>query len=249
MLTLVITPTYNEEENLPRLVTALLGVDPSLDLLVVDDGSPDGTGDLADALATVQPRVHVLHRAGKQGLGTAYLAGFRYALTHDYEAIVEMDADLSHNPADLARLLAPVAAGEADLVLGSRWTEGGGTRNWSVKRQCISRSGSWYARTVLQMPVRDLTGGFKCFHRRVLERLDLDSVRASGYGFQIELTYKAALAGFRVQEIPIIFTERIHGLSKMSQQIVFEAMVMVWRLRLEQFTAGHAKSALGRALG
>jgi dolichol-phosphate mannosyltransferase len=247
--TLVVIPTYNEWENLPPLVTAVLAVDPALDVLVVDDGSPDGTGELADALAAAQPRLRVLHRQGKQGLGTAYLAGFRDALARDYAAVVEMDADFSHDPADLPRLLAPVAAGQVDLVLGSRWTAGGGTRNWPRTRQGLSRGGSWYARTVLQVPVRDLTGGFKCFHRRVLERLDLDRVRTGGYGFQVELTYKAILAGFRVQEIPIIFTERVHGVSKMSQQIVVEAMGMVWRLRLEQVTAGLTKPALGRARG
>jgi dolichol-phosphate mannosyltransferase len=249
MRTLVVIPTYNERENLPPLVAVLLATDPTLDLLVVDDGSPDGTGALADRLAAQHSRLHVMHRAGQRGLGAAYLAGFRYALARDYEAVVEMDADFSHDPADLPRLIAPVQAGEADLVLGSRWTTGGGTRNWPLRRQGISRGGSWYARTVLQVGVRDLTGGYKCFHRRVLQQLDLDSVRTGGYGFQVELTYQALRAGFRVQEVPIVFTERVHGVSKMSRQIVFEAMGMVWRLRWQHVTAGWTRPALGRARG
>jgi dolichol-phosphate mannosyltransferase len=232
MRAIVIIPTYNERENLARLIPALLAQEPPLDILVVDDNSPDGTGDLAETFARATSRVRVLHRAGKQGLGTAYLAGFRQALAHGYEYIIEMDADFSHDPADLPRLLAAAERDQADLVLGSRWVQGGGIRNWPYLRQLISRGGSLYARCILGVAVRDLTGGFKCFRRRVLESLDLDSVRTSGYGFQIELTYYALRAGFEVREIPIIFTERVHGTSKMSGRIVAEAMVAVWMLRL-----------------
>ncbi|MEN9938697.1 MAG: hypothetical protein RLZZ387_5276 [Chloroflexota bacterium] len=231
MRTLVIIPTYNERENLGRLVPEILRQDPAIDVLVVDDNSPDGTGDLARSLSARSHRVRTLHRPGKQGLGTAYLAGFREALSSGYQQVVEMDADFSHSPADLTRLITPVLAGEADLTLGSRWAPGGGTRRWPVRRQLLSRAGSLYARTVLGVPVRDLTGGFKCFHRRVLLALDLDSVQSAGYGFQIELTYRAIQAGFRVREVPIIFTEREHGVSKMSGAIVGEAMRMVWVLR------------------
>ncbi len=234
MRSIVIIPTYNERENLASLVAAVLKADPAFDLLVVDDNSPDGTGALADELARHSDRVRVLHRSGKAGLGAAYLAGFAYALDCDYACILEMDADFSHDPADLPRLLAPVRDGRADLVLGSRWTPGGGTRGWPLLRQIISRGGSWYARTILGVPVRDLTGGFKCFHRRVLERLDLGAVRTSGYGFQIELTYRALQAGSRVLEVPIVFSERRCGQSKMSGRIVAEALAMVWRLRLDR---------------
>jgi len=231
MRTLVIIPTYNERPNLSLLIPAVLAADPNLDVLVVDDNSPDGTGVLADILAQETSRVHVLHRDGKQGLGTAYLAGFRYALARDYDAIVEMDADFSHDPADLPRVLASVHGGEADLALGSRWIAGGSTRNWPWYRKLISRGGSWYARTVLGVPVRDLTGGFKCFHRRVLLALDLESVQTKGYAFQIELTYRALRAGFRVREVPITFAERVRGQSKMSGAIISEAMGAVWHLR------------------
>ena len=247
MVTLVVVPTYNERENLVGLVQAILAVDHTLDVLVVDDNSPDGTGRLADALAKETSRLHVLHRPAKQGLGTAYLAGFRYALARNYTCVVEMDADLSHDPADLPRLLAPIRSGAADLTLGSRWVSGGGTRNWPIWRQLISRGGSWYARTILGVGVRDLTGGYKCFHRRVLESLDLDAVRSSGYSFQIELTYRALRAGFRVHEIPIIFTERLHGSSKMSWGIVAEAVGAVWRLRFAQ-TVAYSREGTLRAV-
>ncbi len=234
MRAIAIIPTYNECENLGPLVAAVLKADPALDILVVDDNSPDGTGALADELARHSDRVRVLHRPGKAGLGAAYLAGFAYALDRDYQCILEMDADFSHDPADLPRLLAPVRAGGADLVLGSRWAPGGSTRGWPLHRRIISRGGSWYARTILGVPVRDLTGGFKCFHRRVLGRLDLSAVRTSGYGFQIELTYRALQAGSRVLEVPIVFSERRCGQSKMSGRIAAEALAMVWRLRLDR---------------
>jgi dolichol-phosphate mannosyltransferase len=240
---IVILPTYNERDNLAPIARAILAAEPQSRLLIVDDNSPDGTGEIADALCRESRRVRVLHRPGKAGLGAAYLAGFDYALTHGYDFIVEMDADFSHDPSDLPRLIAPVRAGRADLALGSRWVAGGGTRGWPLHRQVISRGGSWYARTILRAPVRDLTGGFKCFHRRVLERLDLDAVRTSGYGFQIEVTHRALQANFRVLEVPIVFTERARGESKMSGRIVTEAMLMVWRLGRTRRAARVAREA------
>ncbi len=237
MRAIVVIPTYNERENLAALVAAVLGADPALDILVVDDNSPDGTGVLADQLAQDSERVGILHRPAKDGLGAAYLAGFHHALEHDYAYIIEMDADFSHDPADLPKLLAPVREGRADLVLGSRWVPGGHTRGWPLHRQIISRGGSWYARTVLGVSVRDLTGGFKCFRRHTLEGLDLGTVRTSGYGFQIELTHLALQAGYRVLEVPIVFTERQQGQSKMSWRIVAEALGLVWRLRHDRPTS------------
>jgi dolichol-phosphate mannosyltransferase len=229
---LIIVPTYNEAENLPRLVTEIHAVVPEVDLLVVDDGSPDGTGELAREMAARDPRIQTLHRSGKLGLGTAYLAGFRWALARGYALVLEMDADLSHQPRHLPELLA--AAREADLVLGARYIPGGGTQGWTFARKLLSRGGNLYARTVLGLPYRDLTGGFKCFRREVLERIDLDSVGSVGYAFQIELTYRAHHAGFRIKEVPIIFPDRERGESKMSGRIVREAMVQVLKLRLKR---------------
>ena len=228
----MVVPTFNERENLEPLVAGVLAQDQALRLLVVDDNSPDGTGALADRLAEREPRLSVLHRPCKAGLGAAYVEGFRRALAQGATHIFTMDADLSHSPADLPRLAAPVCEGRADLCLGSRRVAGGGTRNWSWQRRALSRAGSWYARTILGVPVRDLTGGFKCFHRRVLETLDLDSVASGGYAFQIELTYRALRAGFRVEEVPIIFSERLRGTSKMTPWIAAEAAGIVLRLRL-----------------
>ncbi len=230
MKTLVIVPTYNEKENLPLIVPAILGQSDQLEVLVVDDNSPDGTGDIADRLAAENGRVHVLHREGKRGLGTAYIAGFKYALAADYGAIIEMDADFSHDPADLTRLIAGLL--QADVVIGSRWIKGGKTVNWSPLRAFISRGGSWYARTVLSMPLRDLTSGFKCFRREVLQTLKLDNITSNGYGFQVEVNYLCHKAGFRLLELPIIFPDRKLGRSKMSGQIVLEAVALVWKLRL-----------------
>ena len=227
---LIVVPTYNERANLPDLVRAIHDRLPEAHLLVVDDASPDGTGELADALAAEDDRIHVLHRTGKLGLGTAYLAGFRWALDQGYDLIFEMDADFSHDPAHLPQFLEAVK--DADLVLGSRYVEGGGTENWALWRRLLSRGGGIYARTILQVPYRDLTGGFKCFRRKVLEALPLDDIRSEGYAFQIELTYRAHQAGFRIKEIPIVFRERREGESKISRRIVLEAMAMVWRLRL-----------------
>jgi dolichol-phosphate mannosyltransferase len=229
-------PTYNELENLERMIRALAAqrAEHALDMtvLVIDDGSPDGTGDVADRLAAELDWVRVLHRTSKDGLGRAYLAGFQVALDAGAELIMEMDCDFSHNPADVARMVA--ASGDADLILGSRGVKGGGVTGWPLHRKIISRGGSIYARAILGLKVRDLTGGFKLFHRRVLERLDLNGVHAAGYTFQIELTYRALQAGFTVKEIPIIFIDREFGESKMTGSIVREAMINVWRLRFER---------------
>jgi len=228
----VCLPTYDERENLEPVVRALgEALDTSRDrVLVIDDGSPDGTGELADALAAELPWLDVLHRAVKEGIGRAYLAGFARALETDAQLVLEMDCDFSHDPADVQRLIAACEEG-ADLALGSRWVDGGGTVNWGLLRRLISRGGSLYARLVLGVPVRDLTGGFKCFRRRVLETIDLDAIAARGYGFQIEGTYRALRAGFRVVEIPITFVDRRVGESKMSGAIVVEAMRQVPVLR------------------
>jgi dolichol-phosphate mannosyltransferase len=232
----LILPTYNEAENIESLVRAVLPQLASTGLehtiLVVDDGSPDGTGQLAGRLAQEIPQVRVLHRPQKRGLGRAYLAGFGAALAEDAELLLEMDSDFSHDPADVPRLIA--AAGAADLVLGSRYVPGGGVEDWGVVRRALSRGGSAYARLLLGVPVRDLTGGFKCFHRRVLETIDLEDVHADGYGFQIELTYKAVQAGFTVAEVPIMFRERRVGHSKMTARIALEAVWKVPALRLRR---------------
>jgi dolichol-phosphate mannosyltransferase len=225
----VCLPTYNELENLPRVLDALepLGVR----VLVIDDSSPDGTGELAERLAAKRDWVSVFHRERKGGLGPAYLAGFRHVLAGDAEYVLEMDCDLSHDPADVPRLLAACADG-ADVALGSRYVAGGGTANWGLARRIVSAGGSLYARLLLGVGVRDLTGGFKCFRREVLERIDLDAVRSKGYAFQIELTYRALRAGFHVVEVPIVFTDRTHGRSKMSRAIFLEAVARVPALRL-----------------
>jgi dolichol-phosphate mannosyltransferase len=228
---LVCIPTYNERDNLEPITRAVLAADPRVDILVVDDNSPDGTGKLADELAAKQPRIRVLHREKKQGLGRAYLHAFRVALDAGYTHIIEMDADFSHDPRYLPTLL-DTALGGADLVLGSRYVQGGGTVNWGVGRKIISRGGSLYARTILGVGTRDLTGGFKCFHRRVLESIDLEAVKSTGYAFQIELTYRTLKKGFTVREIPIVFEDRRVGQSKMSRKIFLEALTMVWKLRL-----------------
>ena len=228
----VCVPTYNERENLEPLVRALAQVlDTTRDrMLVIDDASPDGTGELADRLADELPWVGVLHRSAKEGIGRAYLAGFAEALATGAELVLEMDCDFSHDPRDVPRLIATAEDG-ADLVLGSRWVEGGGTENWGAVRRFISRGGSLYARVVLGVGIRDLTGGFKCYRRRVLETIDLDAIAARGYGFQIEGTYRTLRAGFRVVEIPITFVDRRVGESKMSGAIVLEAMRQVPVLR------------------
>ncbi len=228
---LVVIPTYNERDNIEAITKAALAADPRVDVLIVDDNSPDGTGQLADQLAAKEPRVQVLHREKKEGLGKAYLHAFRWGLEHGYQRLIEMDADFSHDPKYLPQFLDAADAG-ADVVVGSRWVEGGGTVNWGVGRQLLSQGGSLYARTVLGVPLRDLTAGFLCFNRRVLEAIDLDQVRSSGYSFQIELKYRALRKGFVVKEIPIVFEDRRVGQSKMSRKIFVEALTMVWKLKL-----------------
>jgi dolichol-phosphate mannosyltransferase len=232
----VCLPTYNERENLEPMVERLgeiLGSDGIV--LVIDDNSPDGTGELADRLSAERTWVHVLHRPRKEGLGPAYLDGFRRALELGADLIFELDCDFSHDPSDVPRLAAAVA--EADLVIGSRYVPGGGTKNWGLVRRLISRGGSLYAQILLGVPIRDLTGGFKCYRREVLEAIDLDAIRSKGYAFQIETTYRALRAGFQVVEVPIVFTDREVGGSKMSKAIVLEAVWKVPALRLGRLRA------------
>ena len=227
---LVVVPTYNEASNLPQIAPLILAEDDRLEILVVDDNSPDGTGKVADEMAAREPRIHVVHRNGKLGLGTAYLEGFRWALERDYEYVFEMDADLSHDPKHLGAFLG--AARDADLVLGSRYLAGRVTIvNWPMGRLLLSYTANLYARVVTGMPLWDATGGFKCFRRRVLEALDLQAVQSNGYAFQIEMSFRAWRKGFRIVEIPIVFVDRTQGESKMSRAIIWEAVWMVWRLR------------------
>lgn len=226
----VVIPTYNEAENIELLIPQILE-QPRFSVLVVDDNSPDGTGARVEDLARYDRRIGLLQRAGKLGLGTAYIAGFRRALAEGASFIFEMDADFSHDPAYLPALLA-AAEERYDLVLGSRYVKGGGTENWGALRQFISRGGNLYAGMILGLPVADATGGYRCYRREVIERINLDQVRSNGYSFQIEMVYRAVQAGFRVGEIPIIFPDRRVGQSKMSRRIVFEALVNVWKLRL-----------------
>ena len=226
----VIIPTYNEADNISRIVPRVLEQDPRIDVLVVDDDSPDGTGDLADALSRESDRVHVLHRSGKQGLGKAYIAAFRWGLERDYALFVEMDADFSHRPSALPDLIDK--AREFDVVLGSRYVGGRvNVINWPMSRLLISYFGSWYARFVTRLPVRDATGGFNCWRRKVLESLDFDRIESNGYTFQIELKLRAWRKGFTLTEVPIVFEERESGESKMSKKIVREAIWKVWKLR------------------
>ena len=236
--TWVVLPTYNEAENLPGIAAAILDRLPGATLLVVDDASPDGTGALADSLAAADPRVRVLHRPGKQGLGRAYLDGFRVALTGGAGRIVQMDADWSHDPAYLPSLLEPLHHG-ASLVIGSRYTRGGGVTEWGFGRRLVSRGGSVFARLVLGLPAHDLTGGFKAWRREMLEAIPRDGVHAGGYVFQIEMTYLARQAGARVVEVPIVFRDRRAGVSKMSRRIVVEALFVVLTLRWESLRGRH----------
>jgi dolichol-phosphate mannosyltransferase len=227
---LVIVPTYNERFNIARLIPAILAQDTSLEILVVDDGSPDGTGAIVDAIATTNPRVNVIHREAKLGLGTAYIAGFRWALERKYDLVFEMDADFSHNPERLPEFLEAIK--ESDVVLGSRYQDGHvNVVNWPMSRLFLSYGANVYARFVTGLPIFDTTGGFKCFRRNVLESIDLNAVKSNGYAFQIEMSYRAWKRGFRLFEIPIIFVDRTEGVSKMSKKIVREAVWMVWRLR------------------
>jgi dolichol-phosphate mannosyltransferase len=231
--TWVVLPTYDEAGNVEQIVTAIREAVPDVHVLIVDDNSPDGTGEIADRLAAESTDVSVLHRKVKEGLGPAYIAGFREALAAGAELVAEIDADFSHDPADLPRLIAAVQEG-ADLAIGSRYVEGGGVEDWGAMRRAISRGGSAYARSMLGVEVRDLTGGFKVFHRRVLEALDLDDVQARGYAFQVELTYRALQLGFKVTEVPITFRDREIGTSKMSKAIIAEAAWAVPRMRLRR---------------
>jgi len=232
-LTLVVIPTYNEADNIGHVVSQILRLPASFHMLVVDDGSPDGTGDLVERLMKAHPdRIHLLRRSGKLGLGTAYIAGFKYALQHDFQRICEMDADLSHNPADLPRLVAPIDRDEADVVVGSRYIGGVRIMNWPLSRLILSYSAGIYTRAITRLKLQDVTAGFKCFRREVLEAIDLDRVNSNGYSFQIEMNYIAWKKGFRLTEVPIVFTERTEGRSKMSKAIVREATWKVWELRL-----------------
>ena len=229
----LVIPTYNESANVEAIVEAALeSLPPSRRVLVVDDSSPDGTGEIADRLAAELGYVSVLHRENKEGLGPAYLAGFRRALADGAELVLEMDCDFSHDPNDVPRLIA--AARDADLVLGSRYVAGGAVRNWGLVRRVVSAGGSWYARVLLGARIRDLTGGFKCYRRRVLETIDLDAIHSKGYAFQIETTYRAVRAGFKVAEVPITFVDREAGGSKMSRAIVLEA---IWKVPLLRVAA------------
>ena len=230
MKALVVIPTYNERDNLAEIVPRVLAVDPCFEVLVVDDNSPDGTGEVADELVRRIPRVHVIHRSGKLGLGSAYRAGFRFVLERDYDLVFEMDSDFSHDPASLPEFLKAIE--DADLVIGSRYLRGVTVVNWPMGRLLLSYTANRYTRIVTGLPLCDSTTGFKCFRREVLAAIDLDRVRSEGYSFQIEMNFKAWKKGFRIKEIPIVFSDRRVGHSKMSKRIVREAMAMVWRLRL-----------------
>jgi len=228
---LVIVPTYNELENIPRIIPAILSQDANIHLLIVDDGSPDGTGAFVKEEMKKNDKIHLLEREKKMGLGTAYLAGFKYALQNNYDFIFEMDADFSHDPNELKNFL--IAISDNDLVLGSRYINGVRVLNWPMARLLLSFFASVYTRIITGMPVKDATGGFKCFRRNVLEAIDLDKVRSNGYSFQIEMTFKAYSKRFKIKEIPIVFSDRVKGKSKMSKKIVREAVTMVWKLRLQ----------------
>lgn len=230
--TLIVTPTYNEKENLARFVEGVRAVLPTADIMIVDDNSPDGTGEIADRLAAKDEHVRVMHRSGKLGLGTAYLEAFRRGLAEGYERFLEMDADLSHDARHLPAFVRALDDG-ADVVIGSRNIPGGSVEGWGPIRHLISKGGSLYSRTILGLPVRDLTSGYKAFTRRALEAIDIDAVHSNGYSFQIELTYRALRKGMRVKEVAIVFVDRTAGRSKMSRKIFVEAMGVVWKLRAE----------------
>jgi dolichol-phosphate mannosyltransferase len=232
---LVIIPTYNESENVVRMIGRVMALEEAVEILFVDDGSPDGTADLIREQAALWPgRIHLIEREGKLGLGTAYVRGFRYALDHGYEYICEMDADFSHSPEDLPRLIEEVRSGRADLAIGSRYANGISIVNWPLSRLILSYSANLYARMVTGMTVKDTTAGFKCIHRKVIEALDLNSIRSNGYAFQIEIHFRAWVAGFRLREVSIIFHERQEGRSKMSKAIMREAVWRVWALKWRQ---------------
>ncbi|GCE31145.1 hypothetical protein KDA_66290 [Dictyobacter alpinus] len=231
MKTLIIIPTYNEAENLPSLLSGIFSYVPHTDVLIVDDNSPDGTGRLVEEMRRQNPHIHILHRPGKLGLGTAYIAGFKYAIIHKYDAIFEMDADFSHDPQHLPAFISAIA--EADLVIGSRYIPGGSTPNWSFPRRLISGGGNIFARRILNIPVQDCTGGFRCYRRQTLEAINLDAVQSRGYAFQIEMTYRVLHHGLKVYETPITFVDRRLGQSKMSRTIMVEAFTYVIRTRMK----------------
>ena len=230
---LVIIPTYNESHNIGKLIEKTLSLEKKIDILIIDDGSPDGTADIVKSLIEKHPgRIHIIERESKSGLGTAYVTGFKFALSKGYQNICEMDADFSHNPEDLPRLIEPVEAGETDLAIGSRYSDGISIVNWPLSRLILSFAANVYARTITGLPVKDTTAGFKCIHRKVLESIDLDRISSNGYAFQIEIHYRAWVAGFRLNEVSIIFKEREEGVSKMSKSIVREAIWRVWALKI-----------------
>lgn len=225
---IIIIPTYNERNNIKKLIAEILALNKSLDILIVDDNSPDGTGQEADILSGLYDEVKVLHRPAKLGMGRAYVDGFKWALERNYDQICEMDADFSHNPKDLLRLLEGVQ--DSDLCIGSRYIENGGVVNWPIWRETLSRAANFYVRIVTKLPIKDSTAGFKCFKRAVLESISLDKIHSEGYSFQIEMHYKVWKKGFDIKEIPIIFVDREHGHSKMTKKIIFEAFFVVWKL-------------------
>lgn len=230
MKTLVILPTYNESENLPRFIPEVFTYVPeSADILVIDDNSPDGTGKMADEMAKSNPRISVLHRAGKMGLGSAYLTGFQYALKQNYEAIVQMDSDFSHSPKAIPSLIK--ALDDSDFVIGSRYLAGGGIQGWPLHRLWLSKFANFYSHTILNIGIYDLTGGFRCFRRKVIESIDLKSILSEGYAFQIEFNYKVFSKRFRIKEVPITFADRTRGKSKLSFGVIWEAIFIVWKLR------------------
>ncbi len=232
--TLVIVPTYNEAHNVSRLISTVMNLDEPVDLLIIDDGSPDGTGDIAEGLKKEYPdSLHLIRRSGKLGLGTAYVEGFRFALERGYTYICEMDADFSHNPEDLPRLIEEVRSGRCDLAVGSRYVKGISIVNWPLNRLILSYGANMYARFITGLPMYDTTAGFKCIHRKALENISIDRIRSNGYAFQIELHFRIWQAGFRIKEVSIIFREREEGVSKMSKSIVWEAIWRVWKLKLQ----------------
>ena len=233
----MVTPTYNERRNIGELVETIFGIDPDYHVLVVDDNSPDGTGDYVESLQRTYPNLHLLRRNGKLGLGTAYCEGFKYALQEDFDVIVQMDADMSHNPEDIPRMVELLP--DFDLVLGSRYCDGVNVVRWPISRLILSYGANKYTQLVTGLPTKDSTGGFKCWSRKALDAIDLDSVKSQGYSFQIEMTFRAWHKGFRVKEIPIIFIDRTIGESKMTRSIMFEAAVMIWRLKLWKIFGWH----------
>lgn len=227
---LIIIPTYNESKNIVRLCEKIMSMEKGFDILVVDDNSPDGTGELAEKMSSIHPEIHVIRRPGKMGIGSAYIEGFKWGLGKEYELFFEMDADFSHNPEDLIRIKETVK--DCDLCVGSRYIEGGGVINWPLWRMLLSKfAARYYTSIITRMPMNDATSGFKCFRRTVLENLALDEIHSEGYSFQIEMHYRVWKKGFRIREIPIIFTDRQHGLSKMSKKIIFEAIIIVWKIK------------------